>query len=90
MIPLAFVVALAAATLVVLIVGAVAMARGLKRLSSTLVRFQRETQPYLEQIQRDAARAAERMERLASPDGRRAPSGEEGPAERASRPALER
>jgi hypothetical protein len=89
-IPLAFVVALAAATLVVLVVAAVALARGLKGLSATLVRFHEETRPYLEQIERDAQRAAERMERLGAPDSRRGASGGEPVAEQASHLRPER
>jgi hypothetical protein len=64
MIPLAFLVAVAVATLAVLIVAAVTVGREMGRLGRTLARFEKETRPHLEQIERDARRAAERMEQL--------------------------
>lgn len=64
MIPLAFLVAVAVATLAVLLVAAVSVIRELGRLGRTLARFEQETRPHLEQIERNLLRATERMERL--------------------------
>jgi predicted Holliday junction resolvase-like endonuclease len=61
-IPLAFVVAIAAATIVVLVVAAVSLAKQAARLSSTLVEFERDTRPIVEELKRDAERAAKRAE----------------------------
>lgn len=86
MIPVAFLVALAAATLAVLVIAAVAVARELNRLGRTLLRFQADTRPYLEQIQRSAQRAAERMERIRPLDGG---AGDAASAEQASQQRRE-
>ncbi len=64
MIPLAFVVALAGASLVVLVVAVISLARQTTRLASSLAEFQGEMQPILDAIRGDADRAASHLERL--------------------------
>lgn len=64
MIPLAFVVALAGASLVVVVVAIVSLAKQTTRLASSLAEFQGEMQPILEAIRGDADRAASHLKRL--------------------------
>ena len=64
MIPLAFVIAVAIATLLVLAVAAVSLARETKRVVASIVAFQAELEPILREIQGDADRASERLARL--------------------------
>jgi len=73
-IPLAFVIAVAIATLLVLVVAAVSLARQTKRVVGSIAAFQEELEPILRQIQRDADQASRRLarlqeERLASGEG---------------------
>lgn len=74
MIPLAFVIAVAIATLLVLVVAAVSLARQTKRVAGSIAAFQEELEPLLREIQRDTDRASRRLarlqeERLASGEG---------------------
>lgn len=64
MIPLAFVIAVALATLLVLVVAAVSLARQTKRVVGSIVAFREELEPLLREIQRDADQAAARLARL--------------------------
>jgi hypothetical protein len=63
-IPLAFVIAVAIATLLVLVVAAVSLARQTKRVVGSIVAFQAELEPIVREIQGDADRASERLARL--------------------------
>ena len=62
MIPLAFVIALAAATLVVLIVAVASLVKQVAGLARTLKAFEEETRPILEAIQQGADTATHRLE----------------------------
>lgn len=64
MIPLAFVIAVAIATLLVLVVAAVSLARQTKRVVGSIAAFQEELEPLLREIQRDTDRAGRRLARL--------------------------
>jgi uncharacterized protein YoxC len=63
-IPLAFVVAIALATLVVMVVAALSLARQARRMAESVVRFRDELEPVLREIREDTERATERLERL--------------------------
>lgn len=82
MIPLAFVVAIALATLVVMVVAAISLVRQARRMAESIARFRDELEPVLREIREDTERATERLERLqrsrGGPDG----PGEEPPAAR--------
>lgn len=80
MIPLAFVIGLAAATLVVLIVVVVSLAKQIAGLARALKAFDTETRPILEAIQRDADAATHRLEALRPHEGE-PPWGPRGPQE---------
>lgn len=78
MIPLAFVIAVATATLLVLVVAVVSLARQMRRVVASIAHFQQELEPILREIQTDADRATRRLVRLqqegmtaAPSDGRR-------------------
>lgn len=79
MILLAFLASLGAATVVLLIVVVVSLAKQTARLARSLQEFQRETRPVLEEIQRGADRAGTRLETL------RPVTGDEGSAADADR-----
>lgn len=64
MIPLAFVVAVALATLLVMIVAALSLARQARHMATTVARFRDEVEPVLREIRRDTERATERLERI--------------------------
>ncbi|HEX9891218.1 MAG TPA: hypothetical protein VGB28_04085 [Actinomycetota bacterium] len=59
------VVVLSAATLGILVVMVVALIRQVGRLAGTLSAFQRDLQPVLEGLRRDADRAGERLRSIA-------------------------
>ena len=69
MIPLAFVIAVALATLLVLVVAAVSLARQARRMAETVARFRDEVDPVLREIRQDTERATERLERFRPPQG---------------------
>ncbi|HEX6262106.1 MAG TPA: hypothetical protein VF097_04590 [Actinomycetota bacterium] len=64
MIPLAFVIAVALATLLVLVVAVVSLVRQMKRVVTSIVEFQEELQPILMEIQGGADRASRRLVEL--------------------------
>lgn len=65
----AVVVALAAATLAVLTVAVIALARQAARVASSIARFDREMRPVLEAIESGARRAADRSRAFRRRDG---------------------
>lgn len=71
MIPLAFVIAVALATLLVLVVAAISLVRQARLMAETVARFRDEVEPVLREIRRDTERATERLERLQSEGGAR-------------------
>lgn len=77
MIPLAFVIAVALATLLVLVVAVVSLARQMRRVVASVVAFQEELDPILREIQGDADRAGRRLadlqEDLGSAESERRP-----------------
>lgn len=64
MIPLAFVLAVALATLLVLVVAVIALARQVKRVVASIAAFQQELDPVLREIRSDADRASRRLVEL--------------------------
>lgn len=69
MIPLAFVIAVAIATLAVLVVSAISLMRHARRMAETVGRFRAEVEPVLRDIRRDTERATERLERFQADRG---------------------
>jgi hypothetical protein len=63
-------VSLAAATATVLVLLLVALIRNLRAVSDAIHRLQSEMVPALEEIQRDAERTRERLDRMARTQGR--------------------
>ena len=64
MIPLAFVIAVALATLLVLVVAALSLMRQARHMAASVARFREEVEPALRDIRRDTERATERLERI--------------------------
>lgn len=64
-----FVIVLSVATLGILLVLVVSLIRQVSRLAGTLSTFQRELQPVLESLRRDADQAGERIRSIAERQG---------------------
>jgi len=63
-IPLAFVIAVALATLLVLVVVALSLMRQARHMAESVARFRTEVEPVLREIRQDTERATERLERI--------------------------
>lgn len=74
MIPLAFVIAVATASLLVLVVAVISLARQMRRVVASIADFQQELEPILREIQTDADRATQRLVRLQQEGMMAAPS----------------
>ena len=69
MILVAVLAGLGLATLAVLVVTAISLAKQGARLASSVAAFQKEVRPLLEQIRSDADRVGDRLEKLQAPPG---------------------